>query len=163
MHEKLFSAIRVATEAGFHLLRSRERGVGVKMIEKPRAGAVESSKMGRIGNRPYWVLSVSILIRAVHLVGAAVFLTAFLLDRARPPSLYVWMAAASGVILLVTEWIRHRQILRELAGVSTLVKLLLLGAAFHGFFPTRETVLLVFVLAAVASHAPKLVRHRLLF
>jgi hypothetical protein len=133
------------------------------MINKPRAGTSESSKMGRIGNRPYWVLAVSILVRAVHLVGAAVFLTSFLLDRARPPAIYAGLAAASGGILLVTEWIRHRQILRELAGISTLAKLLLLGAAYHGFFPTRETVLLVFVLAAVASHAPKLVRHRLLF
>ncbi len=119
--------------------------------------------MGRIGNRPYWVLSASILIRAAHLVGAAVFLTSFLLERARPPAPYVGLAAVSGVILLVTEWTRHRQIFRELAGVSTLAKLLLLGAAYHGIFPTRETVLLVFVVAAVASHAPKLVRHRLLF
>jgi hypothetical protein len=133
------------------------------MIEKPKAGVVDSSKMGRIGNRPYWVLSLSILIRAVHLVGAAVFLSSFLLDQVRPPSLYVGMAVGSGVVLLLTEWIRHRQIFRELAGVSTFIKLLLLGAAYHGFFPTRETVLLVFILASVASHAPKLVRHRLLF
>ena len=134
------------------------------MAEKSSNERDEGGKMGRIGNRPYWVLSLSIIIRAMHLVGAAVVLTSFLLeDRARPPSLYVAIAFVSGVVLLVTEWIRHRQICRELAGVSTFVKMLLLGAAYHGFLPMRGTVLLVFLLASVASHAPKLVRHRLLF
>ncbi len=95
--------------------------------------------MGRIGNRPYWVLSLSIVIRAMHLVGAAVVLTPFLLgESARPPSLYVVIAVVSGLVLLLTEWIRHRQICRELAGVSTFVKLLLLGAAYHGFLPARD-------------------------
>ena len=52
---------------------------------------------------------------------------------------------------------------RELSGASTFLKLVLLGGAYHGFLPVTESVLLVFVLAALASHAPKLVRHRLLF
>lgn len=134
------------------------------MAEKSRNKGDESGKMGRIGNRPYWVLSLSIVIRAMHLVGAAVVLTSFLLgDIARPPSLYVVIAFVSGAVLLFTEWIRHRQICRELAGVSTLIKVLLLGAAYHGVLPARETVSLVFFLASVAAHAPKLVRHRLLF
>lgn len=120
--------------------------------------------MGRIGNRPYWVLSLSIIIRAMHLVGAAVVLASFLLgDLERPPVVYVVIAFVSGAVLLFTEWIRHRQIYRELAGVSTIVKFLILGGAYHGFLPMRETVLLIFFLASVAAHAPKLVRHRLLF
>ena len=137
----------------------------MKTSGKPgNGGGGDAGKMGRIGNRPYWVLSLSIVIRAMHLVGAAVVLTIFLLnDTARPPSLYAVLAFGSGVVLLATEWIRHRQICRELAGVSTIVKVLLLGAAYHGLLPPRETVLLVFFLASVASHAPKLVRHRLLF
>jgi hypothetical protein len=134
------------------------------MAEKSRNGANEAGKMGRIGNRPYWILSLSIVIRAMHLVGAAVVLTAFLLgDMPRPPSPYVGLAFISGAVLLLTEWLRHRQIYRELAGVSTFLKMLLLGAAYHGLLPARETVLLVFFLASVAAHAPKLVRHRLLF
>ena len=134
------------------------------MVGKSRNERDEAGKMGRIGNRPYWVLSLSIVIRAMHLVGAAVVLASFLLgDGARPPSLYVAIAFVSGIVLLITEWIRHRQICRELAGVSTFVKMLLLGIAYHGFLPMRGTVLLVFLLASVASHAPKLVRHRLLF
>lgn len=120
--------------------------------------------MGRIGQRPYWVLSLSIAIRAIHLVGAAVFLSSFLLlDGARPSNFYMWLVLASGAALLFTEWMRHRQICRELSGASTLLKLILLGAAYHGFLPATESVLVVFVLAALASHAPKLVRHRLLF
>jgi hypothetical protein len=128
------------------------------------SGADNSGKMGRIGNRPYWVLILSIVVRAIHLVGAAVVLASFLLsDLARPPALFGRMAFISGAVLLFTEWIRHRQICRELAGVSTFLKILLLGAAYHGLLPVRETMLLVFFLAAVSSHAPKLVRHRLLF
>ena len=128
------------------------------------SGADNSGKMGRIGNRPYWVLILSIVVRAIHLVGAAVVLASFLLsDLARPPALFERMAFISGAVLLFTEWIRHRQICRELAGVSTFLKILLLGAAYHGLLPVRETMLLVFFLAAVSSHAPKLVRHRLLF
>jgi hypothetical protein len=122
------------------------------------------SPMGRIGHRPYWVLSLSILLRACHQIGAAVFLTSFLLgETISLPQFYIWLLAASGMSLLFTEWMRHREMYRELSGVSTCVKLILLGAAFHGFLPATTGVLLAFVLASVCSHAPKLVRHRLLF
>jgi hypothetical protein len=47
--------------------------------------------------------------------------------------------------------------------VITLVKLLLLGAAFHGILPPWETVLLAFVIASIGAHAPKKIRHRLLY
>ena len=120
--------------------------------------------MGRIGNRPYWILSLSILVRAVHQVGAAVFLAAFLLDEiVHPPPVYLGIVFASGVILFLAEWMRHRQICRELTGVCTMLKLLLLGAAYHGFVPGPIAVLTAFLLASVGAHAPKLVRHRLLF
>ena len=122
------------------------------------------AKLGRIGYRPYWVFNLSILIRALHQVGAAVFLAAFLLDVIpAPPSEYVTIAVLTGVLLFASEWLRHRQVHREFSGVVTLVKLLLLGAAYHGFLPAQGTVLLVFILASVGSHAPKQLRHRLLF
>jgi|PlaIllAssembly_1097288.scaffolds.fasta_scaffold154673_2 amino acid transporter len=120
--------------------------------------------MGRIGYRPYWVFSLSILIRALHQVGAAVFLAAYLLDAIpAPPSEYVTIAVLTGVLLFASEWLRHRQIHREFSGVITLVKLLFLGAAYHGFLPMQGAVLLAFILASVGAHAPKQLRHRLLF
>ncbi len=121
-------------------------------------------KMGRIGDRPYWALNFSLLVRAAHQVGAAVFLAAFLLDAIPgPPKIYLLIALVSGVLLLAAEWLRHRQIFRELAGMITLVKLILLGAAYHGYLPATATVLLAFLIASVGAHAPKKVRHRLLY
>ncbi len=134
------------------------------MQEETGNGCENSAKMGRIGYRPYWVLSLSIVIRAVHQVGAAVFLAAYLLDAIPgPPEVYVYIAFISGGLLLATECMRHRQIFRELSGAITMVKLLLLGAAYHGFLPAQGTILLVFFIASVGSHAPKKVRHRLLY
>jgi hypothetical protein len=126
----------------------------------------QGNTMGRIGGRPFWVLGLSIFTRAIHLVGAGVVLTFFLLfegEGAKAPFAYTLLTVGSGLLLLFTEWLRHRQIWREFAGVATFVKVILLGAIFHGLLPGRETMLLVFVLASVAAHAPKLVRHRLLF
>lgn len=134
------------------------------MVELQKSGGCEDNKMGRIGYRPYWVLKLSVVIRAVHQVGAALFLASFLLDDVvHLPSLYLDIVFVSGVALFCTEWMRHRQICREFSGVSTLIKLVLLGAAYHGFFPAPATVLLAFVLASIGSHVPKKVRHRLLY
>ena len=134
------------------------------MQEEIEKDCENSIKMGRIGYRPYWILSLSIVIRAVHQIGAAVFLTAYLLDAIpEPPQVYVTIAFLSGGLLLATECLRHRQIFRELSGAITVVKLLLLGAASHGLLPVQGTILLVFFIASVGSHAPKKVRHRLLF
>lgn len=134
------------------------------MREKSNSTNADNPRMGRIGNRPAWALYLSLLVRAVHQIGAAVFLAAFLLDVIPgPPKIYVFIALVSGGLLLITEWLRHRQIFRELAGISTLVKLILLGAAYHGYLPIWQTVLLAFIIASLAAHAPKKVRHRLLF
>lgn len=120
--------------------------------------------MGKIGNRPYWVLSLSIVIRAIHQVGAAVFLASFLLPEVpEVPFLYLLLATASGVVLLAAEGMRHRQIFREISGAGTFVKLILLGAAYHGLVPVVPTVLAVFFFSSICSHAPKVIRHRLLF
>ncbi len=119
---------------------------------------------GRIGDRPLWVLYSSILIRAAHQIGAAVFLTVYLLDLLPgPPKLYLALVLVSGVLLMLSEWLRHRQIFREVAGVITLAKILLLGAALHGVLPLKGTVLLVFLATSIGAHAPKKFRHRLLF
>ena len=133
------------------------------MGDKAGKACGNAAKMGRIGNRPYWVFTLSILIRALHQVGAAVFLAAYLLDAVpEPPVEYVVAVMLTGVILFGSEWMRHRQVYREISGVATWLKLLLLGAAFHGFLPAPAMVLLAFVVASIGSHAPKEVRHRLL-
>ena len=134
------------------------------MREEAENSCEKSANMGRIAHRPIWILYLSILARAVHQVGAAVFLAAYLLGvLPGPPLFYVGVALLSGLLLMVTEWLRHRQIYRELAGTITLVKILLLGAAYHSFLPPQATVLLAFVVASIGAHVPKTVRHRLLF
>lgn len=121
-------------------------------------------KTGRIGNRPYWVFSLSIIIRAGHQVGAAVFLTTYLLSGYGPPStLFLYLVIGSGLALILTEWMRHRELYREFAGLAIILKILLVGAAFHHLLPAREAVLAGFVIASIGSHAPKILRHRLLF
>jgi len=125
---------------------------------------VSHEKFGRIGFRPFWVLKLSILLRAVHQIGAAVFLTVFLLeDMVVVPLLYLLLGTFSGLALLITEWMRHRQIFREISGIGTLVKLILLGLAYHHILPQTVTVISAFMLASICSHAPKIYRHRLLF
>jgi len=131
--------------------------------KKTGNGSRNSAPTGRIGERPYWVLYLSLLVRALHQVGAAVFLAAYLLDAVPgPPLVYLAISLASGMVLFFTEWLRHRQLYRELSGLTSMVKVLLLGAAWHGFLPGQPTVLLAFVIASLMAHAPKHVRHRLL-
>jgi uncharacterized membrane protein YhaH (DUF805 family) len=126
--------------------------------------AANGGQVGRIGCRPYWLLILSILIRAVHQVGAAVFLATFLLDGfSGPPLFYVILAVLSGLLLLVSEWWRHRQLHLELSGGVTLGKVVILGVAYHGLLSPQPLVLIVFFIASVVAHAPKHVRHRLLF
>jgi hypothetical protein len=126
--------------------------------------APEKAKMGRVGDRPYWVMVLSIFVRAIHQVGAAVFLTSFLFKNLIGlPRVYVIIVSVSGIVLVGTELLRHRQFLKELIGVSTFAKIVILGLAFHGWVPSTVAVLVAFVLASVCSHAPKTLRHRLLY
>lgn len=121
-------------------------------------------RMGRVGGRPFWVLSLSIVIRAFHQIGAAVFLASFLLKESlSPPPVYLYLVFVSGLVLVFTEWLRHRQIFREISGIATALKLVLLGAAYHQFLPMTSTVVVTFFLASICSHAPKIIRHRLIF
>lgn len=134
------------------------------MDEKHNRTNHVTTKMGIVGYRPFWILKLSIVLRAVHQVGAAVFLSSFLLEEVNgPPMMYLVLASTSGVALLLAEGMRHRQIYRELSGLTTIIKLILLGLAFHGLFPQTITVVVVFLLASISAHAPKLYRHRLFF
>jgi len=120
--------------------------------------------LGRIGSRPTWVLYLSFVIRAAHQVGAAVFLSFWLIEGA--PALhagYLRLVYGTGIALIFTEWLRHRQLYREVSGLTTCLKLILLGLGAHGIIVQKYSVLLAFVAAALAAHAPKKVRHRLIF
>ncbi len=120
--------------------------------------------LGRTVDRPYWILVLSLIIRAVHQVGAAVFLAAFLLKGIDAiPMLYLILAAATGGLLLLTEGLRHRQIFREVSGISTMIKIFILWVAHNAWIPAIPAVLFVFLMASIFSHAPKNIRHRLLF
>ena len=120
--------------------------------------------LGPVSPRPYWLVLFSVVIRALHQVGAAVYLSSFLLGGiVGPPVLYLWLSIITGVILVVTEGMRHRALYREVGGLATLVKLVLLGVAYHGYLPPAATVTLAFFIAAIAAHLPKNLRHRLVF
>ena len=121
-------------------------------------------RLGRTGERSYGTLLFSIIVRAVHQIGAAIFLTPYLLDcEAGYSDMYTLMVMGSGLILILTEWLRHRQLYREPCGMVTFGKCLLLGAVIHGLLPGKPFVLIVFVVASLGAHAPKNIRHRLLW
>lgn len=119
-------------------------------------------RLGRTGERPYWILIFSVLVRAVHQVGAAVCLSACLLGTDLPWP-YLALAGVSGGGLMVTEALRHRQLLREAAGIVTLVKTGVIGLGLHGWIPPAPALLSAFVLASFYAHAPKTIRHRIWF
>ena len=124
----------------------------------------ENLQLGRTGERSYGMLLFSVIIRAVHQVGAAIFLATYILHwEGISPGLYTWIAMASGLILVVTEWLRHRQLYREVSGTVTIGKCFMLGAIIHGLLPGEPFVLIVFVVASLGAHAPKNIRHRLLW
>ena len=76
-----------------------------------------TAKIGYTADRPYWMRHVSIFVRAIHQIGAAVFLASYLLsDVIAVPRLYLLIAMISGVMLLAVEGIRHRQFFRETFG-----------------------------------------------
>lgn len=119
---------------------------------------------GPVSPRPYGVVLLSVVIRALHQVGAAVYLGSYLLDvSAGPPQFYLWLCFGSGLLLLCTEGMRHRMWYREVCGAATIVKLALLGIAFHGYLPAAATVVTAFIIAALGAHLPKDIRHRILY
>jgi hypothetical protein len=129
---------------------------------KKKSSKIKNVRMGRTTDRPYWMMMLSIIIRAAHQIGAAVCLGAFLLgvDLSWP---YLVLAGTSGCVLMLIEALRHRQLLREAAGIVTLVKTGIIGMALHGWIPAVPAVLFAFALASFYSHAPKTIRHRIWF
>jgi hypothetical protein len=134
------------------------------MAQRKPTDHPRDNRQGRTADRPYWILIVSIFIRAAHQVGAAVFLAVFLLPgRPDLPFLYLVLAVVSGIVLMGSEMLRHRQLLREPAGLITIVKLVLIGMAIHGWLSQGPAILAGFILASIFAHAPKHIRHWRLF
>ena len=129
---------------------------------KKNSSKIKNVRIGRTADRPYWMMMLSIIVRAVHQIGAAGCLGAFLLGTDLPWP-YLVLAGTSGCLLMLTEALRHRQLLREAAGVVTLVKAGIIGMALHGWIPELPGVLFAFALASFYSHAPKSIRHRIWF
>lgn len=122
----------------------------------------DKARQGRTVQRPYWLLTMSILLRACHQVGASVFLCSFLFASGDGfPRWSSDLAVVSGVLLLAAEAMRHRQIYREVSGLVTIVKCVLLGVAVHGPLPAAPAVLVAFIAASIGAHAPKNIRHRI--
>ncbi|WP_228723261.1 hypothetical protein [Desulfosediminicola flagellatus] len=123
-----------------------------------------TSLFGRTMHRPVWVLWLSIFTRALHQVGAALFLCLYLFaDRFTLPDFSIYMAGITGVVLFFAEAMRHREVYREISGMVTLAKCVLLGAGFHGLLPAAPAILAVFIIASIGSHAPKNIRHRRIY
>lgn len=121
-----------------------------------------SPKLGPVSRRPYWLVLCSVVIRALHQIGAAVYLSSFLLEGIfGPPTFYLWLSVVTGLALIVTETMRHRALYREVAGLATMLKLVLLGIAYHGYLSAAALVTLAFFVAAIGAHLPKDLRHRL--
>ncbi|MDY0374515.1 MAG: hypothetical protein RBQ72_02165 [Desulfobacterium sp.] len=78
------------------------------MTDRKQTCRTPETRLGRTGDRPYWIWMVSIFIQAAHQVGAAVFLAAvflavFLLPgRPDLPRAYLFLAAVTGVMLMTT-------------------------------------------------------------
>jgi hypothetical protein len=120
--------------------------------------------LGRIGDRPPYIRNGSVFVRAAHLLAASAILGAGLFGVAGARTQAWWIAAAaSGVLLVVAEVLRHRELHREVAGLATIVKLVLVGLA--GLAPSGAPWLLssAFVVAVVGAHAPRHWRHRRLY
>ncbi len=123
----------------------------------------EKPTLGRTWYRPLWLFWGSLLVRTAHLLAVALFLGSVVFGHQRASLWLVWAAMGSGLLLIVTEGVRHREMYREFFGVVTMVKCLLLGAAMHQLLPQLPVFFVVFVVAALAAHAPKQLRHRLLW
>jgi hypothetical protein len=121
----------------------------------------EDTGLGRTGERPSWIRSGSVFVRAVHLLAASAVLGAGLWEIPGPRTCPWWIAAAaSGLLLLAAEALRHRELHREVCGLATALKLVLLGGA--AALPAGAPWLLsaAFVVAVLGAHFPKRWRHR---
>ena len=134
----------------------------IGLVEK--AKRTSWTRLGKTWERPIWGLLLSICLRALHQLGAGLFLASVLFGYGgEDAGDFLSLSVFSGIALLLAEWVRHLQIYRELSGLVTFCKCALIGLGVHAFIPVEPAVVAGFLVASVGAHAPKQIRHRLLF
>ncbi|WP_303720692.1 hypothetical protein [Malonomonas rubra] len=124
----------------------------------------EPGKIGRVADRPDPVRYLSILVRSLHQIAVALFIGSFLFnDNDRITGTFLIFVASSGLLLLALEGLRHRQFYREFFGLITFIKFVIIGFSYHHLLPPTPALMFVYFIAATISHAPKRIRHRLIF
>jgi hypothetical protein len=121
-------------------------------------------EMEEEGDRHRWIRTGSVLVRAVHLLGASAVAGVYLLAVHGVDARGWWIVAgASGVVLLLAELLRHPELWREVGGWATIVKLALIGLVL--VLPAAALWLMstAFIVAVLGAHAPRRWRHRKLF
>ena len=102
--------------------------------------------------------------RAAHLLAASAVLGACLWNVGDRGVHWWWLAAGvSGGLLILAELLKHVELYREVAGWSTVLKLLLLALALAAPVAAPWLMSAAFVVAVVGGHAPRVWRHRRLF
>ena len=117
---------------------------------------------GRAGDRRRPVRSASVFIRAAHILAACAVAGGYFLGA---PVAHSWwiLAGVTGVLLLGAEFLQHRELHREVAGWSTILKLILIGCIPAAPPAAPWLMSAAVILAAVGAHAPKKWRHGRLF
>lgn len=124
----------------------------------------DGSELDKMGDRPSRVRIGSVFVRAVHLLAASAVAGACLLNVEGTGVRTWWFVAAiSGVLLLAAEFIQHAELYRELAGWSTILKLVLIGGIVAAPAAAPWLMSAAFVVAVLGAHAPRRWRHRRLF
>ncbi len=133
-------------------------------MDEQAVSKAEKNRVGRVAFRPAWLYYLSIMVRAVHQLFAAFVVAAFFypINGGFSSSLLL-LVSGSGLLLFAAEGARHRQICREVTGVIMVMKFVLLGLAVHLFLPPSFTLVFLFLVSSFISHAPRNIRHRLLF
>jgi len=120
--------------------------------------------LGRTSDRPSFIRTGSVFVRATHLLPASVVAGACVLSVEAEGIRAWWIATAvTGAVLLAAEYARHRDLHREVAGWATLIKLVLVGGIALAPAAGPWLMSVAFVVAVVGAHAPRGWRHRRLF
>jgi len=124
----------------------------------------QEPELGKVGDRPLLIRTGSVFVRAAHLLAAGAVAGGYLLNVEDAGAHAWWIVAGiSGVLLLAAEFIQHRELYREAAGWSTVLKLILIGIIPAAPAAAPWLMSAAFVVAVVGAHSPKRWRHHRLF
>ncbi|MBI3074348.1 MAG: hypothetical protein HYY84_19735 [Deltaproteobacteria bacterium] len=104
------------------------------------------------------------LLRAAHVAASAVLLGGHFVDgpleRLVP---FLWVALATGALLIVTELLSTFAWLFEVRGLFILLKIALLSLILILWESRAAILLIILLLSVVVAHASGSIRHRLVF